>query len=545
MSQREKILLLGFLGALCVALVLWPMFRSVAITPIAERKDELLRLEGEVNQKEFDREIAEFQQARFYRWTAISLPPNPLDAQRLYLQWLSDLVEMVGFEQPNVSPGLMTSVPRGKVYYPVQVEVTGEATLEQVCRFLYLFQRTDLLHRISKVDQLDSIDGNQGNPLLKVRLVAEGLSLMGAAERKRLFRETSLAEPLSEGSTTLVVTTSEGFPKKAPFRVRIAHEYLTVTKVDGTKWTVERGDDLTAARAHAAGATVEHAPVNREVADRTPEFYAALVKNSPFTIPGPPIEYHPRLAVPDQTLVRGKDLKLNVKLTGHNPTRGQPVYRLAEDAPPGMRIHPESGELVWTPPADQPAGRYETKVLALQGDGSAAVAESPLRVTLREPNTPPAFGPLARQRVFLGRPLSVAVTATDKETPAGRLRYSLGEGAPAGAAIDATGTFAWTPEISVNPGPVEVTINVADDGDPQLTASTRLPIDVQFDNAEFTHLDGIVGVNEEREAWLRDRSSNERTIVRAGETFSVADVTAQVVEIGVDYLVVLSGDETW
>ena len=544
MNQREKNLLLGLLGVLCLWFVVWPLFESIVVAPIKERQHEISRLDEQINAKSIDEAVANRQQIKLARWKKTSLPPNELDAQNLYHKWLADLVEMAGFEQPKLT--LPQTTPKGKFYHAVPIHIQAEATLDQVCRFLYLFHRADLLHRISSIKPFDSLEGNQGNPLLKVHLQAEGLSLTAAPDRKYLFRETELSQPLADDATSLVVASETGFPQRLPFRIRIGREYLTVTKIDGRTWTVERGVDLTVAREHARGAIVENAPVNDEVADRTPEFYAPLLQNGPFTIPGPPIEYRPRLSVPEQRLVRGNELKFEIKLTGHNPHRGDPAYRLADDAPAGMKIDPASGQLLWSPAADVPAGTYETTVYATQGESDNRVAESRVRVSFKEPNTPPTFASIERQSVYLGRPLSVQVKANDQETPDGQLRYSLGEGAPAGASIDAsTGTFTWTPDLSVNPGTVEVTINAADNGDPQLTSSTKLPIDVRFDSAQFTNLVGIVGVDEDREAWLRDLSSNERTIVRAGESFTIADLSAYVLEIGPDFVMLLTGDQTW
>jgi hypothetical protein len=52
------------------------------------------------------------------------------------------------------------------------------------------------------------------------------------------------------------------------------------------------------------------------------------------------------------------------------------------------------------------------------------------------------------------------------------LSYSLGAGAPAGAAIHPTsGLFTWTPSEAQGPGAYPITITVTDDGSPALSHS--------------------------------------------------------------------------
>ena len=56
--------------------------------------------------------------------------------------------------------------------------------------------------------------------------------------------------------------------------------------------------------------------------------------------------------------------------------------------------------------------------------------------------------------------------------PANTLRYSLGDGAPAGATIDpVTGVFSWTPPATATSGDYEITVQVTDNGSPALTAT--------------------------------------------------------------------------
>ncbi|MCX8156375.1 MAG: lamin tail domain-containing protein, partial [Verrucomicrobiae bacterium] len=83
-------------------------------------------------------------------------------------------------------------------------------------------------------------------------------------------------------------------------------------------------------------------------------------------------------------------------------------------------------------------------------------------------NTPPVLGLLPHRRLLAGQTLSFAVTATDAETAASNLVYTLGPGAPAGAMLSAGGQFTWTP---LAPGTNQIWVLVTDGGTPPLTTS--------------------------------------------------------------------------
>lgn len=68
---------------------------------------------------------------------------------------------------------------------------------------------------------------------------------------------------ITAAATTLVVSSSTGWPAASAgtgtqFRVRIDNEYLIVTNVAGTTWTVTRGAEGSTAATHATGAPVNH-----------------------------------------------------------------------------------------------------------------------------------------------------------------------------------------------------------------------------------------------------------------------------------------------
>ena len=63
---------------------------------------------------------------------------------------------------------------------------------------------------------------------------------------------------LSSVATSLVVSSSTGFPAGGNFRILIDAEIILVTGVSGTTWTITRGAESTTAASHLNGATVTH-----------------------------------------------------------------------------------------------------------------------------------------------------------------------------------------------------------------------------------------------------------------------------------------------
>lgn len=99
-------------------------------------------------------------------------------------------------------------------------------------------------------------------------------------------------------------------------------------------------------------------------------------------------------------------------------------------------------------------------------------------------NTTPVLGAIGNQIVVEGSLLTFTATATDSDTPAQALTFSLDSGAPAGASINASsGVFNWTPTEAQGPGIYSVTVRVTDSGSPVLSDSETISITVTETNA--------------------------------------------------------------
>ncbi|MBL9124532.1 MAG: peptidylprolyl isomerase [Planctomycetaceae bacterium] len=158
------------------------------------------------------------------------------------------------------------------------------------------------------------------------------------------------------------------------------------------------------------------------------------------------------------------------------------TYRLAAGAPAGAFLDEDSGAFIWqTSEADGP-GVYEITVIARDSHG-LEVSQT-VFISILEENTAPTIDPLAPVSLQPGEVLDLLVSGHDLDifesnTP-DTLTYGLGDGAPAGVAIDpATGRLTWTP-AGVAPGVYAIPLVVTDSTG--LSAAATLEVTVVAEN---------------------------------------------------------------
>ena len=109
--------------------------------------------------------------------------------------------------------------------------------------------------------------------------------------------------------------------------------------------------------------------------------------------------------------------------------------------------------------------------------------------------------------------LTFSAAADDPDLPAQTLTYSLGPGAPTGAAIDpASGLFTWTPTEAQGPTTNPVAVWVLDDGAPSLSATNGFNVIVNEVNVA-----PVLPVQ-------ANRAINERTLLTVTATATDADL---------------------
>jgi hypothetical protein len=258
MKQREKRLAAIFVVT-GVAWLGWQFAVPALLGPLDDGRTRLRLLDNSAKTLEDDEFNMLAAQRRMADWKSHSLPPDPLEAQRLYQEWLTDLAEMAEISALRVAPERISATTAN--FKTVRLTIKGEATFDQLTTFLHYFERADLLQRIASL-KIESPDANANtNGKLKVTLAAEGLCLPDAEPRSTLFPQSELAGSLPRTFGTLKVASTKGFPTSGEFGIRIEDEFLTVTKVAGNEWTVMRGIDGTTKARHPDKAEVELFPV--------------------------------------------------------------------------------------------------------------------------------------------------------------------------------------------------------------------------------------------------------------------------------------------
>ena len=544
MQRRQQYLLAGLIAAVLI----WQGSGWVSYAlfgPFETRREELSRLEQAVAEKS-DKLLSLVRARKLLKeWQAISLPPDDLakskkpsarDAQRLYLQWLTDLGQLCGFEDLKVTTGGQTQ--KGNVYISVIVKLEAEARYDQLVRFLDLFYRTELMHRVTSLTITNKVF--EGDPIMKVSLDAEGLALIGAPSRRTIFPQTILDVDISDSDITFDVVSSTGFPKEPGFRVQILNEFLKVVAINGNRWTVERGIERTVPGAASEGTTVDLVRLKSDQTDRTLEEFRALIASNIFVKP-PPAYRMKLLASGEKVLTRGKSLDFSIGVSGYDTTQGKPEFSLVGDAPAGLKLD-RFGKVSWKPAEDVPAGQYEFKFEVRHPSAPQGQMTETQTIRLRDPKAPPKLVSDQAPKVYLNREWVFRPELVKSDDKASTFKWKLGDRAPAGLVIDATtGELTWTPGDDVPIGDLSLPIVVSDNDTPPQSTTLTLNLKIQDDAAQFTRLTGIFAVGDNKRALLTDQSTDRKTELHEGDAFTISELQGKIKQIDRKFLILTMG----
>lgn len=347
---------------------------------------------------------------------------------------------------------------------------------------------------------------------------------------------TTLAADWDGESSTITVAMPEGFE---PGRLKVLIGTSTVDVV--ARREVWRIDDQ---RFRAEkGTIVEASPPNPDMKDVTLAEFDALLDLNPFAkIRTLPPNF---LLTGERRVERGNSSVLTPIVQNLGPNAAAPEFEILSELPAGMTF--AENKLNWTPPEDMQPGEFDIKIRAKSDALSEPLEESfKVSLTVTKRNDAPVLWPPEKPVVgVLGQALNFAVTATDNETAVEDLRFSAGANFPEGALVNATtGEVSWLPGDNVQPGTVEFPINVTDTGDPQQTSSQTISVEMQEDRAIYTYLTASIAADDNRQAWLYDRSSNKRVIVQEGDAFQFAGFDALILSIGRDFILMQQNRDT-
>jgi hypothetical protein len=128
-----------------------------------------------------------------------------------------------------------------------------------------------------------------------------------------------------------------------------------------------------------------------------------------------------------------------------------------------------AGVFTWTPTEGQGPGNYNLFVIATDNGVPSLSTTQAVNITVNESNTAPFLASINSQNVNEGALVSCNALAADIDRPAQALSFSLGAGAPSGAAITTNGSFTWTPTEAQGPGNYNIFVIVSDNGSPSLS----------------------------------------------------------------------------
>jgi len=164
----------------------------------------------------------------------------------------------------------------------------------------------------------------------------------------------------------------------------------------------------------------------------------------------------------EQVVQEGQQLSFTATATDADLPAQLLTFSLETGAPPGANIHPATGAFTWTPSAlEAPSTNTLTIRVIDDGSPSLSAVQSP-RVIVRARERTPVLAVVTDQVVNEETSLVATNKATLAGVPAQNVVFSLGQGAPAGSAIDpVTGVFTWTPSEAQGPTTNQITVQVA------------------------------------------------------------------------------------
>ena len=200
------------------------------------------------------------------------------------------------------------------------------------------------------------------------------------------------------------------------------------------------------------------------------------------------------MPIADQVVDEQSLFSLTVAVT--NSPQAQPPYTFALDGvvPAGASVNPTTGVLFWRPTEAQGPSTNLVTVKVSDSATPPNATNQVFRVIVQEVNLPPVVAAIAPQSTVPGGLLTVSVLASDEDLPANRFSYFLEPGAPAGMTIqESSGVLTWSPPESAAGTTNEVTVRVADDGQPSLGASRTFRVVVARPAGQVLQIEMLEG----------------------------------------------------
>lgn len=516
--------------------------RSWYLQPLRDAERDRVSAQNDLNDAEAEELLLMTARSRIEDARAASLPPSENDAQRLYLEWITNLAQENNFARAQVTPARKER--RGENFQLVSVRIEAESSLENLSRFLFQFRQADLMHRIRNL--VVNSTGTSGKPRMEFSLTAEAMSVTGAEDRLEMAARSPLRKTLDADAVTLQVADAAGFPDQVPFLIKLDNETLQVTGLTNDGWTVERAHGGGSATLHEGGAVVRHFPVMPRRRDRRFDEFQDFIGNSLFVKPPEEREYQPELTgIENVTIAPGETAFITARVDDYNADVGDVTFALKTEID-GLKIDTKTGQLKWETLDDQEPREYQITILATQQNNPELELQQGATITVKLLNAAPEIELPATTVIWLGRAFKLAAKATD-DGHEDQLTWTLEtEEPPEGLELNSkTGELSWTPPMTFAPGTHTITVKVSDQGDPPESAAAEIQLEVKDDDAHYTRLAGELTKDGRAEAWFQNSRTNKDLTVYVGDRLQVADIDAEVVEIQPRVVTLKDAEGTW
>jgi beta-glucanase (GH16 family) len=154
-----------------------------------------------------------------------------------------------------------------------------------------------------------------------------------------------------------------------------------------------------------------------------------------------------------------------------NTSSGATSYNVKRSLVNGGPYTLLSGGLTGTNCTDSVVTNGTTYYYVVSAVNAGCESTNSIQASAMPTNHPPVLAAISNQTILAGRTLLITNSATDADTPAQTLTFSLLT-APANAAINASsGVFSWRPTMAQSPSTQTVAVVVSDNGTPILSAT--------------------------------------------------------------------------
>ncbi len=146
------------------------------------------------------------------------------------------------------------------------------------------------------------------------------------------------------------------------------------------------------------------------------------------------------------------------------------TFSLAPGAPEGAQVDANTGFFSWQTLEIHGPGVYPITVVVSDNSVPSYTDTKTFQVTVNESNTPPSINTITDRTTYADTPVALSVIVTDVDLPAQSFTYELLTPL-AGASIDASGLFTWTPTIAQAGTTNPITVKATDSGAPSFSAT--------------------------------------------------------------------------